>query len=81
MAQKNINKGINAPKNLLLDETLYAKKANDKLNGPALVYDIISKSEFVTDPLNGRFEIDKGWYEKPIDERSAIISFIKNSGH
>jgi hypothetical protein len=81
--RKNLEKGLNANvgKGLLLDESLYNNKANAKLNGPALVFDIISKSDFVADPLNSKFEINKGWYNKAIDDRSTVIHFIKTSGH
>ena len=41
--RRNISRGLNANlgKGLMIDESLYNKKANAKLNGPALVFDII----------------------------------------
>lgn len=53
---------------------------SSNMSGPQLVYKIISESEYVTDPSNNRAEIIENWYSKNIDERSTVISFIKNSG-
>jgi hypothetical protein len=65
-----------------IDFAIYAKIRNmsSNMSGPQLVYKIISESEYVTDPSNNRAEIIENWYSKNIDERSTVISFIKNSG-
>jgi len=55
--------------------------AGSRLSGPCLAFKIISESEYIEDPNSSRLEIIKNWYSKSIDERSTIISFIKNSSH
>jgi hypothetical protein len=50
------------------------------LTGAALVFKVITSSEYEPDTNNPRFEIITNWYQKPVEERAEVFNFIKNSG-
>lgn len=83
--KKKVTKGVKGAKNPsnVVDFPLFSKvtKNLSHLQGPILVFKIISESEHVQEQNNPKFEVIKNWINKTVDERQSVISFIKNSGY
>ena len=52
---------------------------HDRDFGPQLVFKIVSESSFIQDPLNSRFELNEGYFDLKVEERSTILNFIRSS--